>query len=588
MNTSDRLIRKTFIGVWIISGMGVLLSIACVLIDAVFTGQFLGPDAVTAAGLVQPVTMIVNILGALMGPGLGVVCTRYMGMARKDMVNKVFSIGMIGMLALTGTGCLTLYFASGGIANALGARTNNPEIIEMVYEYLKGFSLAVMPMCFTIGLSGLMIIDNDKGRGVASMFATLLSDVLFDALNVTVFHGGMFGMAIATAMSQAVGFFVVCTHFIRKDRILKFSFKEPDAKHLKDIVLCGIPSCVSMGSSAIRVMIFNAFLLTIGSSMTVAGFSAANSLFSIVQAISLGFYLTSTTVSSFLYGEEDRNGIVKTLRTATVLSTLILLGISGILALGSNLAARGFLDSESPEALEYASTFIRVMAASSFLNISAFSQSGVYQGTRRNVINYIFVALREGILPIACALGLGLAFGVTGFEIGLIAAGALTFLSCYIIPAIVNRKFSLKTSDLVLLPEDFGARKEDLFEASMNTMEEVVAVSAEVTEFVKSRGRDMKVAYNTGLFIEEMAGNSIAHGNKRSKSVNVEIRVICHPDKMTIRIRDDGAMFDPLEWLEKNNPDNPSEGLGIRIIAGLAKDVRYIPSLGLNNLLIQL
>ena len=47
-------------------------------------------------------------------------------------------------------------------------------------------------------------------------------------------------------------------------------------------------------------------------------------------------------------------------------------------------------------------------------------------------------------------------------------------------------------------------------------------------------------------------------------------------------------MFDPLEWLEKNNPDNPSEGLGIRIIAGLAKDVRYIPSLGLNNLLIQL
>ena len=63
MNTSDRLIRKTYIGIWLINGTSILLGIACVLIDAVFTGQFLGASAVAAAGLVNPITLLVNIIG---------------------------------------------------------------------------------------------------------------------------------------------------------------------------------------------------------------------------------------------------------------------------------------------------------------------------------------------------------------------------------------------------------------------------------------------------------------------------------------------------------------------------------------------
>ncbi len=53
-----------------------------------------------------------------------------------------------------------------------------------------------------------------------------------------------------------------------------------------------------------------------------------------------------------------------------------------------------------------------------------------------------------------------------------------------------------------------------------------------------------------------------------------------------IRIRDNGRPFDPVEWYEKNHPEDPASGLGIRIIMKLAKDVKYIPAMGLNNLMI--
>ena len=37
---------------------------------------------------------------------------------------------------------------------------------------------------------------------------------------------------------------------------------------------------------------------------------------------------------------------------------------------------------------------------------------------------------------------------------------------------------------------------------------------------------------------------------------------------------------------ELNHPDDPLKGAGIRIVVGMAKEVRYMPAMGLNNLLI--
>ena len=47
-----------------------------------------------------------------------------------------------------------------------------------------------------------------------------------------------------------------------------------------------------------------------------------------------------------------------------------------------------------------------------------------------------------------------------------------------------------------------------------------------------------------------------------------------------------GRPFDPVKWLKLNHPEDPLRGAGIRIVVGMAKEVRYMPAMGLNNLLI--
>jgi Na+-driven multidrug efflux pump len=84
------------------------------------------------------------------------------------------------------------------------------------------------------------------------MFVTLAADAAFDLANVLVFHGGMLSMALATSLSNCLGLCVLLTHFSRKDRILHFTLQGLRAGDLKDVVLCGIPSVISMGSQVVR------------------------------------------------------------------------------------------------------------------------------------------------------------------------------------------------------------------------------------------------------------------------------------------------------------------------------------------------
>lgn len=588
MNTNDQLIKKTFIGIWIVAGTSMLFGIACVMIDAIMTGQFLGSKAVAATGLVQPVTILINMVGGLFGPGLAVVCTRYMGMAKKDKVNQVFSLVMTVLFILMVVLACLLFVFSPAIASTLGARSDDPDIIQMAADYLRGFAFAALPMCISMSLAELMMLDNDRQRAMGSMLATLLCDFLFDYLNVAVFYGGMFGMAIATALSNVAGLLVVLSHFTKKERVLRYSFPKMDMGELKEVILCGIPNAVSLGSLALKSIFFNTFLLTIASEVELSGLSAACSFFSIMNAVGLGLFNTTSSLASLLFGEGDGNSIVRTYTYSKKIIIRLFGVLMVILLLLANFVARGFLDPSATKELLQAARFIRFMAVQYFFFALSYTLSGVYQSIMRNGYSYLLVALREGILPVVCCLALGNIFGISGFEKGFIVSGVLMLIITLLLPSAVNKRFSLKAEDMVLMPEGITPREDELFEASVGSMDQVSAVSEQAREFCLKRNMKKRDANMTALFLEENIINILTHGSDSGKPINVDVRVINRNDNLIIRFRDNGRPFDPVEWYEKNHPEDPTKGLGIRIIVGLATDVKYIPAMGLNNLVLTL
>lgn len=588
MESGNRLVRKTFYGMLIVNVISMVSGIMCVMIDAIVTGQFLGTEAVTAAGLINPVLMLSNVLGALLGPGVSVVCTRYLGMAKPKRVNEVFSLVVITQLIVFGLISALIFASAPAIAHALGGGSGSERITDMMTEYLHGFAFAVPPMCINLGLSGLMIMDNDRRRGIAAMMVTLIGDLIFDLANALIFRGGMLGMALATALSHFAGLAVVLTHFLKKDRVLRFTRQGLRIGDLKEVMLCGVPSALTLGCQALRTICFNMVLLAVAGAGAVAALSVSVSAFSVFLGVALGVFVTTGTLCSLLYGEEDRNGLVEAL-TVALRTVLLCFAVLTVLMLAFARQIAGFfLDAAAAEELAQGARFIRFTALQFLLNAASFPLSGAYQGTRQLKRNYGIDLMREGGFPVICCVSLALLFGIRGFEFGLSLAGALTLLLCVMIPRLALGRFTLDPARLLLLPASFGARPEELFEASMQTMDDVMETSARVAAFCESKGAPRRTGTVTSLFVEEMAGNTVQHGFREGRAGSIDLRLIYGEDAKIIRLRDNGRPFDPLDWLERNHPEDPLSGAGIRILVGMAKDVRYIPALGLNNLVIRL
>ena len=576
-----------FRGILITNAISVLAGIACVMIDGIVTGQFLGPDAVTAAGLLQPVVMLINLIGGLLA-GVGVMCTRYMGKAQRDRVDQVYSIVMIAAFIYAVASTILVFVLAPWLGNVLGAKTGDPEIISMITEYLRGFSPGLVFMRFTVLLSSIMMLDNDKKRSMMSMGATLVADTVFDLLNVTVFHGGMFGMAIATSLSNVVGFAVIMTHYLRKDRVIHFTTKGLKMRDLGDVILRGMPHGINMGCQAFRMLIFNAFLLSIADKTAVAGLSIANNAFSILFALVLGMFISSSLQSSLMYSEEDRHGLEHSIAVAMKITFAVFVVLGIIIAIFPKPFAMIFVNADAIDAVDQGATFIRFWGIQFLFMALSFPISGTYQGTMRLKQSYLIDIMREGVLPIVCVVGLGKVFGLRGAVIGFAVAGIMTFVTVLIVPLICNGKFPIKPKDFLILDDDFGAKPEELYEATVHNMDEVITASEEIRNFCLERGADKTKANMLSLFVEEMAGNTILHGYPKEKKESVDIRFVYHDDSAVIRLRDDGKPFDPLKWLEKNSSDDPVSGLGIRVVTGLAKNVTYMASMEMNNLVITL
>ncbi len=586
MQKNDRLINNTFRGILTVNILSMVSSIAAVMIDAIITGQFLGSNAVASMGLINPVVMIFSLVGALFGPGLAIVCTRYMGMAKLERVIQTFSVVMITMASIAILAVFVLFFSAPQLAYVLGAKTKDPMIISMVTDYLKGYSFGIPFLLLSLALNGLMMLDNDRKLGLTAVFVTLIADTVFDLLNVLVFHGGMGGMAVATSLSNALGLLTLLTHFRKKDRILRLKTSGLNPKDLKDVILYSVPGAISTGSNAARNLSFNALILAIATKVEVSALSITNSTFSMVVAFNIAFNVTTSTLCSLYFGEEDKKGIETSFRLSikTVLKVFAVLAVLLLIFAGS--VAKLFLRSGNMTELATASFFIRCTIIQYLLMCISYSLTGAYQGTGHLGLNYLLVILREMVFPIISVVALGNLFGVKGIGAGFIVSGALTLLSCFLLPFAVSRKMPREAADLLLLKEDFGARSEDTFEVSVSDKDGVADASAGVMEFYEKHKAERRTSLFVSLFLEEMLNNTIEYGYPDKKEKDIDVRVISGKESQTIRIRDNGKPFDPVEWYNKNHPEDPSSGLGIRMVMALAKDVKYIPALDMNNLML--
>ena len=555
----------------------------CLLIDNIMICRFLGVQAAAAYGLANPILLVIGAIGSMLAAGVQVACSRSLGSGSKQETDKGYSsaIGLMLGISFLFTGLVLIF--SGPLTTAMGAGRDG-ELFDQTRDYLTGFiigapasmgALVLVPFLQMAGQSNLLIV---------AVLGMTVADVALDLLNVFVFHGGMFGMALASSISYYAAMVIAMIYFLSKKCVFTFSFRLITLKKIRELAVGGIPTIFTMASSVVLVFILNTILLHTGGSEAVAAFTVLLSIGNASNCISTGVGGVSLTLSGIFYSEEDQTGLKELLKLLARYGVLLGAFVGVLLAVFAPAVVSVFI-TETGAVKDMTVQGVRLFGLGLIPCCINNALKNLYQGTGRVALTEAISVLEGAALPALAAFLFSRVWGVTGVWLYFAAGECLALLCTALYVWRKMGRVSLASQPFLLLKPDFGVPPENLLEMDIHSVTDATAAAQAAEDFCRSHGQSEKTANHIALCTEEMASNTVLHGFAKEGKNHLSIRLQHKNDRWVLRFRDDCRAFDPVSYVPSGDQ---YDALGIRLVMAMADDIRYTYSLNLNNLTIQL
>jgi Na+-driven multidrug efflux pump len=182
------------------------------VVDAMFLGAFVGPEALTAVTMVFPASMLMVALAAMISTGMASVLGRLFGADRVVEAQKIFA-GAHGLSLCVSAGAMALFAIFGWPLAMQAARSSNelgsPELAAMGFSFLR-IAIYSSPLLFLLSVNSDAL--RTEGRvgfmAIAGLLVTL-ANIGFNYLLIVSFELGVAGSAWGTALAQAIALAVV-------------------------------------------------------------------------------------------------------------------------------------------------------------------------------------------------------------------------------------------------------------------------------------------------------------------------------------------------------------------------------------------
>ena len=574
-----RKLVKQMLSAQIFSALAVSL---CLLVDNIMIGRFLGEQAMAAYSLANPLLLLIGAVGTLLSAGVQVACGKSLGSGSRKETDAGYSSAVSSAAAVSLLFTTVVLLFAPLLARIMGAGRSGG-LFDMTSGYLKGFSIGA-PGC--VGALVLIPFLQMAGRSTLLITAVLTmtaADIALDLLNVLVFHGGMFGMGLASSLSYYAAMAVVGFYFLSERCVFHFSVRLISRRKIMELFRGGIPAGFNMASAVIAVFLLNRILKATGGSNALAAFAAVTTLGNTANCITTGIGGVSLTLSGIFFHEEDRSGLQTVLRLLCRYGVILGLAAAALLELFAPALVSLFIPGTG-EAQRMAILGLRLFAGGMIPCCINNALKNAYQATER-VFLTVLVSLLEGtVFPVLAAFAFSRFMGTGGAWLYFPAGEALTLLFIAALIICLERKSPWRNGAALLLKQDPGTEP-DRLEMDIHSMQDVTEAAERAGQFCLGHGQSAKVSNHVALCVEEMAANTIQHGFAMDrKHHSLSVRLLQKEEDLVLRFRDDCGSFDPVHYIPKEGEN----ALGIRLVLAFAKEVRYTYALNLNNVCIRI
>ncbi|MDO4489989.1 MAG: MATE family efflux transporter [Lachnospiraceae bacterium] len=278
------------------------------IVDGVFISNFAGKDAFAALNLIYPWIMVLSSFGFMLGAGGSALVAKTMGEGQEKKAREYFT--MLSMTALLMGVILAVlgWIFMEPMAYILGADATTVSDC-LVYGRIQCFSL---PFFVTLGCYVSFWVTAGKER--LGFWVTVLGGVcnaVFDWIFMYLFHMGLKGAAIATAMNIGMTGFIPLIYFAkkRKGSSLWYVPFRPDWKAFLKSCSNGASEMVSNLSMSFVTVIYNLQLVRLAGNAGVDAYGVVAYIIFICISFFLGYGIGIAPSISFHYGARHRDTV---------------------------------------------------------------------------------------------------------------------------------------------------------------------------------------------------------------------------------------------------------------------------------------
>ncbi len=276
-------------------------------IDAVVVGRFVSSDALAAVG--GSSGMITNlIVGFFVGltAGASVIVSQSFGSGDRKRLNTsihtIYAFSILGSIVISIIGFLA--------APALLRTLNTPtDIFDDSLIYLRVYLLGILFVFIYNTGSALLRALGDSRRPLKYLIVCCIVNIILDLLFVIGFRLGVFGVAIATLIAQAISSILVTIALMNSGELCDFHIKEIriDWRSLKAQLYIGFPGGVQSSMYSFSNMILQSAVNSLGTNAA-AAWTAVGKLDAIYWMIggSLGTAITTFVGQNYGAGHMHR------------------------------------------------------------------------------------------------------------------------------------------------------------------------------------------------------------------------------------------------------------------------------------------
>lgn len=298
--------------------------------DTVVVGRFAGQQALAAVGSTGSLCGLIISLFNGLSVGSNVLIARYLGSGDYEKIEKSvhtsMTMAMVCGLFLTVIG----FFASKPMLALMATPT---DIIDMSELYMRIYFVGTFFMLIYNFGAAILRSKGDTKRPLFFLCISGVTNMVLNILFVVVFKMSVAGVAWATVISQALAAALVCYTLINEVDATHLDFKHLgiDGPMAMDIIRIGVPAGIQGVVYSLSNVVVQSSINSFGSSVIVAGNSAAANVENFVYIGMGAFTQACITFTSQNVGANNL-GRVKDIFKQSMLLTVVSSAVIGFLS----------------------------------------------------------------------------------------------------------------------------------------------------------------------------------------------------------------------------------------------------------------